>query len=212
MLKHCLLLLLAASLIAIAAPFAAAQSNNDSNTAQPPAAQGQDHGAWRHGPQDPAGRTAELTRKLNLTPDQQTKVQDLFTAEHTQMEAVHQGSDQSDRRSKMMDIRKSTDTQVRAHDVHDARSTAQCGRRVIGRHTPATAQFHDATVRHADPLLEAEDRSRRRVAEREDQRRAHDEELLAQPGPTGREFVARRRPIGRGTALHDVGDEALRAR
>jgi Spy/CpxP family protein refolding chaperone len=114
MLKHCLLLLLAASLIAIAAPFAAAQSNNDSNTAQPPAAQGQDHGAWRHGPQDPAGRTAELTRKLNLTPDQQTKVQDLFTAEHTQMEAVHQGSDQSDRRSKMMDIRKSTDTQVRA--------------------------------------------------------------------------------------------------
>jgi Spy/CpxP family protein refolding chaperone len=115
MLKHCLLLSLAASLIAIAAPFAAAQSNNDANTAQPPVAQGQDHGGWRHGPPDPATRTAELTRKLNLTSDQQAKVQDLFTAEKSQMDALRQStSDQSDRRSKMMDLHKSTDTQVRA--------------------------------------------------------------------------------------------------
>jgi Spy/CpxP family protein refolding chaperone len=115
MLKHCLLLSLAASLIAIAAPFAAAQSNNDANTAPPPAAQGQDQGGWHHGPPDPATRTAELTKKLNLTSDQQAKVQDIFTTEKSQMEALRSSdSDRQDRRSKMMDLHKSTDTQVRA--------------------------------------------------------------------------------------------------
>src|SRR5271157_4845215 len=114
MLKQYLLVLLAAGLISIAAPFAAAQSSNDSppNNQQPP----QDNGRWRHGPPDPAERTQELTKKLKLTSDQQTKVQDILQSEHSQMESLHQNNSlsQQDRRAKMMDIHKGTDTQIRA--------------------------------------------------------------------------------------------------
>ncbi len=114
MLKQCLLVLLAASLIAITVPFAAAQSSGDNppNNQQP--AQG--NGGWHHGPPDPAERTQELTKKLKLTSDQQTKVQDVLQSEHSQMETLRQDSSlsQQDRRAKMMDIRKSTDTQIRA--------------------------------------------------------------------------------------------------
>ena len=112
MLKQCLLILLAASLISIAAPLAVAQSSNDNapNNQQP--AQG--NGGWHHGP-DPAQRTQELTKKLKLTSDQQAKVQDILQSEHSQMETLHQDSSlsQQDRRTKMMEIRKSTDDQIR---------------------------------------------------------------------------------------------------
>ena len=84
MLKKCLPILLAASLISIAAPFAAAQSAAQSNDSPPnnqPSAQG--NGGWHHGPPDPAQRTQELTKKLNLTSDQQTKVQELLQSEHS---------------------------------------------------------------------------------------------------------------------------------
>jgi len=111
MLKQCLLVLLAASLISITAPLAAARDNPPSN---PQAAQG--HGGWHHGPPDPAERMKELTKKLNLTSDQQTKVQDILQSEHSQMETLHQDNSlsQQDRHTKMMDIRKTSDTQIRA--------------------------------------------------------------------------------------------------
>ena len=121
MLKHCLLVLLAVGLISIAAPFVAAQSSapqspNDSppnNQQSPPS---QDNGRWRHGPPDPAQRTQELNRKLNLTSDQQTKVQDILQSQHSQMESLRQDNSLSpqDRHTKMMDIHKSSDTQIRA--------------------------------------------------------------------------------------------------
>jgi len=114
MLKQCLLILLAVGLIAAAVPFAAAQSSNDS----PPSNQqpAQANGGWHHGPPDPAERTKELTKHLNLTPDQQTKVQDILQSQHSQMETLHQDSSlsQQDRHAKMMDIRKTGDTQIRA--------------------------------------------------------------------------------------------------
>ncbi len=111
MLKHCLLVLVAAGLISIAAPFAAAQDTpSPSSDSQAPSP---NHGR-RHGP-DPSQRTQELTKKLNLTTDQQAKVKDALESEHSQMESMHQDSSLSreDRRAKMMDIRKSTDTQIR---------------------------------------------------------------------------------------------------
>ncbi|MGB6384717.1 MAG: hypothetical protein WBD25_07980 [Terriglobales bacterium] len=119
MLKQCLLVVLAASLISIAAPFAAAQ---DSQSAPPPSANDQQappsqgNGRWRHGQPDPAERTKELTKKLNLTADQQTKVLGIFQSEKSQMESLRQDSSvpQQDRRSKMMDLRESTNSQVRA--------------------------------------------------------------------------------------------------
>jgi len=114
MLKQCLLILLAVGLIAAAVPFAAAQSSNDS----PPSNQqpAQANGGWHHGPPDPAERTRELTKHLNLTSDQQTKVQDILQSEHSQMETLHQDNSvsQQDRHAKMMDIRKTSDTQIRA--------------------------------------------------------------------------------------------------
>jgi len=109
MLKRCLLILLAASLVA----FAAAQSSDSPPDKQQPA---QDNGRWHHGPPDPTQRTQELTKQLNLTSDQQAKVQEIFQSEHSQMESLRENSSlsQQDRRAKMMDIHKSTDTQIRA--------------------------------------------------------------------------------------------------
>jgi hypothetical protein len=112
MLKRSLLVLIAAGLISMAAPFAAAQDSPSNGQQTPPS---QDNGMHRHGPPDPAQRTAELTKKLKLTSDQQTKVQDALQSEHSQMESVHQDTSlsQQDRRAKMMEIRKGTDAQIR---------------------------------------------------------------------------------------------------
>jgi protein CpxP len=109
MLKQSLLILAAAGLISIAAPFATAQSNDQQ--AQPM----QDNGGRHHGPPDPVERTKELTKHLKLTSDQQTKVQSALESQRSQMESVHQDTSlsQQDRRTKMMDIRKSTDDQIR---------------------------------------------------------------------------------------------------
>ncbi len=110
MLKQFLFVLVAAGAIAIAAPFAAAQDSPSQNNDQQPS---QEHN--RHHGMDPAQRTQELTRKLKLSTDQQAKVKDALESEHSQMESLHQDSSlsQDDRRAKMMEIRKSTDTQIR---------------------------------------------------------------------------------------------------
>jgi hypothetical protein len=111
MLKQCLFILLAVSLVSVAVPFAAAQDSPPNNQQSPP-----DNGRWHHGPPDPVQRTQELTKKLQLTSDQQTKVQDILQSEHAQMESLrHDNSlSEQDRRSKMMDMHKSTDAQIRA--------------------------------------------------------------------------------------------------
>ena len=118
MLKQWLPIVLAAGLIATAAPFAAAQDNQS----PPPASQNdqqappQGDGRMHRGMPDPAQRTKELTKHLNLTADQQTKVLSIFQSEQSQMEAARQdtSASQPDRHAKMMDLRKTTDTQVRA--------------------------------------------------------------------------------------------------
>jgi protein CpxP len=108
MLKQSLLVLVAAGAISIAAPFASAQDSPSQNNDQQ-----QEHNR-RHG-MDPAQRTQELSKKLKLSTDQQAKVKDALESEHSQMESLHQDSSlsQDDRRAKMMDIRKTTDTQIR---------------------------------------------------------------------------------------------------
>jgi len=113
MFKQCLLVLIAVGLISVAAPFAAAQYSPSNDQQSSPS---QDNGRWRHGPPDPARRTQELTKQLKLTSDQQTKVQDIFQSERSQMESLRQNTSLSeqDRHSKMMEMHKSTDAQVRA--------------------------------------------------------------------------------------------------
>jgi hypothetical protein len=121
MLKQSLLIVVAASLISIAAPFAAAQDQaKDSQTAGQASDQqsqpSQDNDHPRHGPPDPARRTQELTRQLRLTSDQQPKVLEALQSERSQMESLHQDASLSrpDRRAKMMEIRNSTDGQIRS--------------------------------------------------------------------------------------------------
>lgn len=72
MFKHSLLALSLAGLIYAAPAFAQTATPDQS---APNAQQQQWHG---HGEMDPAKHTEMLTRKLNLTPDQQTKVQEIF--------------------------------------------------------------------------------------------------------------------------------------
>jgi Spy/CpxP family protein refolding chaperone len=110
-----MLVLVAAAVMATAAPFATAQdsaSPTSPNDQQSPSAQ---NGGRHHGPPDPAERTKELTEHLNLTSDQQTKVQAALESEHSQMESLHQDTSlsQQDRHAKMMEIHKSTDAQIR---------------------------------------------------------------------------------------------------
>lgn len=118
MLKKSFLALLAASLMSLAVSFAAAQ---DSQSAPPPAAnsnQSMPPGMAMHrgGPPDPAQHAQMLAKHLKLSADQQTKVQTIFETERSQMETLRSDTtlSQQDRRSKMMEMRKSTDTQIRA--------------------------------------------------------------------------------------------------
>jgi protein CpxP len=116
MYKQSLLVLVAAGLMSIAGPFAAAQDSPSGSQSNPQQSQpSQDNSMRRHAPPDPAERTAELTKKLKLTSDQQPKVQDALQSEHSQMESLHQDSSlsQQDRHAKMMEIRKTTDAQIR---------------------------------------------------------------------------------------------------
>lgn len=116
MVKQRFLILVAAGIMTLAATFAAAQDNQPappSNDQQ--SSMGGGNGRRHHGPPDPAERTRELTKKLKLTSDQQTKVQAVLQSQQTQMETLRQDSSlsQQDRRAKMMDIHQSSDTQIR---------------------------------------------------------------------------------------------------
>jgi protein CpxP len=112
MLKKHLLVLAAAGLISIAAPFAAAQDSQSNDQQSAPS---QDNGGRHHGPPDPAQRTAELTKQLNLTSDQQPKVLAALQSQRSQMESLRQDTSlsQQDRHAKMMEIHKATDAQIR---------------------------------------------------------------------------------------------------
>jgi periplasmic protein CpxP/Spy len=114
MLKQGLLALLLAAVVYTVAPFASAQENgsNDqqSNTAGAPP----EHG--RGGHFDPEKRTEMLTKQLKLTADQQPKVWDILKSTQSQMQSLRSDSSvsQDDRRSKMMEIHKTSDDQIRA--------------------------------------------------------------------------------------------------
>jgi len=112
MLKHCLLTLMLAGLVYTASSPAVAQSGGGYDQPSAPAGAPPDHG---RGHFDPAKRTQMLTQKLNLTSDQQSKVQDIFTSEQSQMESLRADTSVSkdDRHSKMMAIHSTTNDQVR---------------------------------------------------------------------------------------------------
>lgn len=112
MFKQSLIALLAAGLLSIAMTFATAQSSPSNDQQTPPS---QENGMHRRGQMDPAERTRELTKHLNLSSDQQTKVRDIYESARSQMENLRHDSSlsQEERHTKMMEIHKNSDAQVR---------------------------------------------------------------------------------------------------
>jgi periplasmic protein CpxP/Spy len=92
---------------------AVAQNDNNTNNNNDQQAAPAEHHGGRHF--DPSKRTERMTKELNLTSDQQAKVLDIFKSEQSQMEGLRSDSSlsQDDRHSKMMEIHKTTNDQVR---------------------------------------------------------------------------------------------------
>jgi len=114
MLKRCLLVLMLAGLVyAVTPAFAQDAGGNDQQAA--PSGAPPEHGPGR-GHMDPAKHAAMLAKRLNLSSDQQSKVEEILKSEQSQMESLRSDSSvsQQDRRSKMMDIHKSSNDQIRA--------------------------------------------------------------------------------------------------
>jgi protein CpxP len=114
MLKHSLLTLMLAGAVCAAAPFVVAQDSGAAPQQSAPEGAPPEHG--RGGHMDPAMRTERLTKQLNLTSDQQAKVLDILKSAQSKMQDLRSDSSvpQEDRRSKMMEIHKTSDDQIRA--------------------------------------------------------------------------------------------------
>jgi len=111
MFKRCLLILmLSGSLVLAAAPGFSQDNNAGGQQAAPQGEPGHARGHF-----DPAKRTEMLTKQLNLTSDQQAKVLDILKSEQSQMDSLRSDTSlsQEDRRSKMMDIHKTSNDQIR---------------------------------------------------------------------------------------------------
>lgn len=113
MFKTCLLTLTLTGLLC-AAMAAAVGQDAGNNDQQPPAGGPPEHGRMRMR-MDPKSRVEMLTKQLNLTSDQQTKVLDIVKAERTQMENLRDSPlSPPDRHAKMMDIHKESNGKIRA--------------------------------------------------------------------------------------------------
>ncbi|MGA3091250.1 MAG: hypothetical protein ABSD75_21795 [Terriglobales bacterium] len=116
MFRKCLLILIAANAIAIATLFAAAQDSQSSQPAGQTNPQGRARGCGHHhDAPDPEACTAELTNRLNLTPDQQAKVLHALQSESSQRQGLQQDTSLSreDGRTKMREVRTATDSEIR---------------------------------------------------------------------------------------------------
>jgi periplasmic protein CpxP/Spy len=115
MLKDCSLAVILAGLVCIATASAVAQNNGTNDQQSAPAGEPSEHG-YGHRHFDPAKRTEMLTKQLTLTSDQQPKVLEILKSEQSQMEKLRSDSSvtQDDRRSKMTEIHKASNDQIRA--------------------------------------------------------------------------------------------------
>jgi protein CpxP len=110
------LLTLALSTIVAAASASAFSQDNQNNAQQSaPASEQPERGPERHH-FGPTKRTEMLTKELKLTSDQQPKVLEILKSQQSQMETLRSDStaSQEDLGSKMMDIRKASNDQIRA--------------------------------------------------------------------------------------------------
>jgi periplasmic protein CpxP/Spy len=115
MFKRVLLAVTMASLSYAAVPGAVAQDSGAQSAA--PVDQQSAPATGRRGRHfDPAKRAERMAKHLNLSSDQQSKVQQILTAEQSQMQQLRADSslNQQDRRSKMMDIHQKSNDEIRA--------------------------------------------------------------------------------------------------
>ena len=117
MLRNWILALTLGGLAYAATPAVIAQDapSSDQQAAPTGAPPEREHGRGP-GRMDPDQRADMLAKKLNLSADQKTKVTDIFKSEQSDMQKIHAdaSASQGDRRSKMMDVHKSSNDQVRA--------------------------------------------------------------------------------------------------
>lgn len=114
MLKESLLPLIISGLFLTAASMAVAQEDGTNDGQSASSMQQSEQGGYRG--MGPTQRAERLAKQLNLTSDQQAKVQGILQQQQTSMQNLRQDSSlsQQDRRTKMMDIRSATNTQIRA--------------------------------------------------------------------------------------------------
>ena len=114
MLRESLLPIVISGLLFTAASMAVAQEDGTSDGQSAPSTQQSEQGGHRG--MGPTQRVERLAKQLNLTSDQQAKVQGILQKQQTSMQNIRQDSSLSpqDRRTKMMDIRSATDAQIRA--------------------------------------------------------------------------------------------------
>src|SRR5581483_10930054 len=100
--------------VAIAAPQA-----QDQSAAQPANQQTE-----RHQP-DPNRQIKMLTKRLNLTTDQQNQILPILTDRQQQMQTIHADASLSteDRRAKMRSVREDSDTKIRGVLTDDQKKT-----------------------------------------------------------------------------------------
>jgi len=98
----------------VCAGSALAAAQDSGNNSQAPASAPQS--APARGPFDPAKRAEMIGKRLNLSSDQQTKVEGILKSEQSQVESLRADSSVSldERRSKMMELHKSSSDQIRA--------------------------------------------------------------------------------------------------
>ena len=94
--------------------------DQDQAAPPPPSGQQSEQGMGHrmgHGPMMPSvdDQIKHLTKKLNLSDDQQAKLKPILEDQHKQMETIHNDSSLSreDRFSKMQALRQSSDTQIK---------------------------------------------------------------------------------------------------
>ena len=113
MVKQCLLALTVAGLLYSVTPVSVAQDGYGPPPETAGATPERGHGGHHF---DPEKRSEMMAKHLNLSADQQAKVKDILSSEQAQMQKLHQDSSlsQEDRRSKMMDLHKTSNDQIRA--------------------------------------------------------------------------------------------------
>jgi periplasmic protein CpxP/Spy len=74
------------------------------------------HQHGKRGGGDPAKQVQHLTKELNLNSDQQSKVKSILEDQQKQMQSLRADTSmqQADKRSKFMDLRQSSSSQIRA--------------------------------------------------------------------------------------------------